>query len=162
MLSEVDSVVHFVSKLLSQRKLSSETIESFREALRGMLCTHYEDHWFPDKPFKGSAYRCLRIVGMQIDPLFTGAGAKVGLSKSELVELLPRELTIWVDPEDVSYRIGEEGSIGILFDGINNFVTLEQENSRPPKIKSCKEQLIHCMQSPSSHSNAEAITAVAS
>lgn len=159
MLSEVDSVVHFVSKLLSQRKLSSETIDSFREALRGVLCTHYEDHWFPDKPFKGSAYRCLRIVGMQIDPLFTGAGAKVGLSKSELVELLPRELTIWVDPEDVSYRIGEEGSIGILFDGINNFVTLEQENStRPPKIKSCKEQLIHC----SSHSNAEAIAAVAS
>lgn len=162
MLSEVNSVVIFVSKLLSQRKVASEMIDSFKEALRELLCTHYEDHWFPDKPFKGSAYRCLRIVGMQLDPLFTQAGAMVGLPKSELVELLPRELTIWVDPEDVSYRIGEDGSIGVLFDGTDNFVTFEQEGLRTPKIKSCKEQLIQCLQSPSSHSNSEVIAAVGS
>lgn len=162
MLSEVNSVVNFVAKLLSHRKVSSEMINSFQESLQSSLCTHYQDHWFPDKPFKGSAYRCLRIVGKQIDPLFIRAGAAVGLTTKELAELLPRELTIWVDPEEVSYRIGEEGSIGVLFDSKNNHIAFEQENSRPSKLKSCKEQLLHHMQSPSSHSTAEAITALAS
>jgi BTG family len=31
--------------------------------------------------------------------------------------LLPAELTLWIDPYTVSYRIGENGSISVLYDG---------------------------------------------
>lgn len=46
-----------------------------------------------------------------MDPLIAQAGAAVGLDLSSLRRLLPTELTMWIDPREVSYRIGENGSI---------------------------------------------------
>merc|ERR1712062_180216 len=57
------------------------------------------------------------IVNNKMDPLVSKAGNLCGLSSSQLGGLLPPELTVWIDPSDVSYRIGEEGSIGQLFGG---------------------------------------------
>lgn len=42
------------------------------------------------------------------------AGQTCGLESLE--NTFPPELTIWVDPNDVSYRIGENGSVGILYE----------------------------------------------
>ncbi|MRA76107.1 hypothetical protein GH890_32280, partial [Bacillus thuringiensis] len=64
---------------------------------------------------KGSGYRCIRIVNNKMDPLLDKAGAASGVSENELLTFLPSELTVWVDPSEVSYRIGEDGSIGVLF-----------------------------------------------
>lgn len=119
MRQEVDSAADFIAKILSTHgirlKLDSERIESFRRVLQLCMFDHYQNHWFPDKPFKGSAYRCLRIVNQKMDPLISRAGAEIGLSETQLMEFLPAEFTMWVDPCEVSYRIGEEGSIGVLF-----------------------------------------------
>ena len=117
MKKEVQSVVDFLSNLMNKRKVAnSEKLNEFAEGFENVLCSHYENHWFPEKPFKGSGYRCMRIVNSTMDPLIARAGASVGLSEQELLAMLPSELTLWVDPEEVSYRIGEEGSIGVLFD----------------------------------------------
>ncbi|XP_035748120.1 inositol-pentakisphosphate 2-kinase [Egretta garzetta] len=51
-----------------------------------------------------------------MDPLIGKAAGMIGLSHERLFQLLPSELTLWVDPFEVSYRIGEDGSICVLYE----------------------------------------------
>lgn len=110
------SATDFLTRLVSAGRFDSTTVDSFREELDNVLYSHYQDHWFPEKPFKGSAYRCMRIVNRKMDPLIAKAGAQCGITENDLLRVLPSELTMWIDPAEVSYRIGEDGSIGVLFD----------------------------------------------
>lgn len=124
MKKEVQSAIDFLTNILKTHRASlgveGEVLDSFYSRLETVLCSHYEAHWFPEKPFKGSAYRCIRIVNQKMDPLLAKAGAQVGLSEKSLLRILPAELTLWVDPDEVSYRIGEDGSIGMLYDNQSN------------------------------------------
>lgn len=115
MREEVDSAAKFISGLLKNRNFTNSQLESFHQSFFMLLCTHYQDHWFPEKPFKGSGFRCIRI-NHNMDPIIARAGSACGFSESTLLECLPKEMTIWVDPKEVSYRFGEDGSIGIIYD----------------------------------------------
>jgi len=77
-----------------------------------------------------------------MDPVLLRAGEAVGLSLADLLKLLPSELTLWVDPNDVSYRIGEDGSIGILYspDTSENASVSSCEESCPTIFASCNDQ----------------------
>jgi len=115
---EITSAVDFLTNILRTTKLravSPSQLETFKHTLTMLMCAHYEDHWFPQKPFKGSGYRCIRI-NQKMDPLVARAGNVIGFTEQQMFGLLPAELTLWVDPEEVSYRIGEEGSIGVLYE----------------------------------------------
>ncbi|KAF7279203.1 hypothetical protein GWI33_007521 [Rhynchophorus ferrugineus] len=70
----------------------------------------FEKHWFPDLPSKGQGYRCIRVNGLNpVDLILETAATKCGLRYKDLK--LPTELTVWVDPNEVCYRLGEsEGS----------------------------------------------------
>jgi len=116
MLHEVRSAVNFLTNILQKGSVDITIVDAFKQNLFNYLCLHYQDHWFPEKPNKGSAYRCLRIVNKKMDPLILRAAVHCGLSEQRLKALLPSELTVWVDPNEVSYRIGEDGSIGVLFE----------------------------------------------
>uniref|UniRef100_A0A8C8BJF5 Protein BTG1 n=1 Tax=Otus sunia TaxID=257818 RepID=A0A8C8BJF5_9STRI len=114
---------------------------------------HYKHHWFPEKPCKGSGYRCIRI-NHKMDPLIGQAAQRIGLSSQELFQLLPSELTLWVDPYEVSYRIGEDGSICVLYEaapagGSQNNTNMQMVDSRI----SCKEELLLGRTSPSKSYN---------
>jgi len=50
-----------------------------------------------------------------MDPLIGKAASAVGLAQEQLFSSLPIELTLWVDPSEVSYRIGEDGSTCVLY-----------------------------------------------
>ncbi|XP_072521770.1 protein BTG2 [Salminus brasiliensis] len=116
MLAEVSAAASFVSRLLRSRGfLSEKQLQVFRDYLQQSLSEHYQHHWFPDRPQKGSGYRCIRI-NHEMDPLIGKAASRIGLTSSQLFSLLPRELTLWVDPYEVSYRIGEDGSICVLYE----------------------------------------------
>uniref|UniRef100_A0A8D2PIJ3 Protein BTG1 n=1 Tax=Zosterops lateralis melanops TaxID=1220523 RepID=A0A8D2PIJ3_ZOSLA len=114
---------------------------------------HYKHHWFPEKPCKGSGYRCIRI-NHKMDPLIGQAAQRIGLSSQELFQLLPSELTLWVDPYEVSYRIGEDGSICVLYEaapagGSQSNTNMQMVDSRI----SCKEELLLGRTSPSKSYN---------
>ena len=113
MRNELQSAVDFLTDLLA-KKVTEKKSEFFRQTLHRELVSHYQNHWFPEKPFKGSAYRCIRI-NHKMDPIIQKAGTNCGFTESELFALLPNEFTMWVDPREVSYRIGEEGSIGVVY-----------------------------------------------
>lgn len=129
MKDEVNSAAGFLARLLLARNIAPGTVENFRKTLTSLLFNHYRDHWFPDKPFKGSGYRCIRILYNKVDPIVEKATKACGLPVEALRSLFPQELTMWVDPKDVSYRIGENGSIGVLYANDTN----SQSVDKPPE-----------------------------
>ncbi|EFX87527.1 hypothetical protein DAPPUDRAFT_36096, partial [Daphnia pulex] len=116
---EVTSAANFLVRLLRLNKesaiVSDQQLEVFRAALIETLRIRYQEHWFPEKPCRGSGYRCIRING-KMDPVLAQAGVLVGLPGQFLHRIFPSELTMWIDPREVSYRIGENGSICVLYD----------------------------------------------
>jgi len=90
-------------------------LQSFKGSLETLLALRYKSHWYPEVPTKGSGYRCIRING-QMDPLVEQAGVASGFAPRILRNMLPPELTLWIDPEEVAYRIGENGSICVLYE----------------------------------------------
>lgn len=118
---EVHSAADFLMNLIRVRRpnekqvLSENQLESFKGSLQSLLVLRFRSHWYPAVPTKGSGYRCIRING-KMDPVVEQAGVAVGLAAPTLRKMLPTELTLWIDPEEVSYRIGENGSICVLYD----------------------------------------------
>jgi hypothetical protein len=47
-------------------------------------------------------------------PVMINATFECGLNLEEVKSYLPAELTIWIDPGEVSYRISEKGPVKIL------------------------------------------------
>lgn len=116
MKPEITAAVGFICKLLQTKATVEERqLQTFCQSLQDLLAEHYKHHWFPDKPCKGSGYRCIRI-NHKMDPIIWKAANRIGLSNEQVYELLPSELTLWVDPYEVSYRIGEDGSICVLYE----------------------------------------------
>jgi len=113
LLSAANFLAHLVR--LGRRNVSESQLTKFRDSLSEVLRKRYQDHWFPDKPFKGSGYRCIRING-KMDPIIGQCGESCGLSSTFLHNIFPSELTMWIDPLEVSYRIGENGSICVLYE----------------------------------------------
>ncbi|KAE8623437.1 hypothetical protein XENTR_v10005605 [Xenopus tropicalis] len=113
-LPEIVAAVNFLSSLL-QSRLNEQQLRGFGKTLRNTLTEHYMHHWFPDKPAKGSGYRCIRI-NHKMDPVISKVACRINMSNQHLLSLLPKELTLWVDPFEVSYRIGEDGSICVLYE----------------------------------------------
>lgn len=115
-VSAADFLVQLLRLQTAASQLSEGQLQMFKKSLTDLLGHRYRDHWFPDRPNRGSGYRCIRING-KIDPVIAQAGLSVGLVPTLLRSLFPKELTMWIDPAEVSYRIGENGSICVLFEG---------------------------------------------
>ena len=119
---EIKVAQNFVLNFLFN-KLPRRRVNLFGEELELALRDKFADHWYPDKPFKGSAYRCLKITDTS-DPVLNRAARESGNPIPDIVENLPADLAIWIDPGEVSYRIGEKGSVKILYSesDTSNFV----------------------------------------
>jgi len=112
MLKEVHTAIFFLKEILARNSLiADDKIDKFCSVLERLLYQKFEKHWHPQKPFLGSAFRCIRITQIYMDPDFDKAASLSGLTIKDLLLTLPQEFTMWIDPDDVSYRIGEEGSI---------------------------------------------------
>ncbi|XP_077192533.1 protein BTG3-like [Paroedura picta] len=107
MKEEVETGVRFLSRLVNRYdKMAKGQVERFGESLVTVLCERFSDHWYPENPVKGQAYRCIRINKWQkVDASLLKACTDCGLDYSELA--LPREISIWIDPGEVSCRLGE-------------------------------------------------------
>ncbi|XP_033106070.1 protein BTG2-like [Anneissia japonica] len=116
MIEEITSAVNFISNLLRTREVPADILEDFCTELDSRLNERYEKHWFPEHPCRGNGFRCMRINILNMDPIILQSAIAAGIPRNRLQKLLPSELTIWVDPFEVSYRIGEDGSICTLFD----------------------------------------------
>ncbi|XP_027034397.1 protein BTG4 [Tachysurus fulvidraco] len=108
MKEEIAATVFFVARLAKKHgKLERLCRERFAVAFTSVLFETYKNHWYPEKPCKGQAFRCLRMNKAQLrDPIIDRACKQSGVDYENLG--LPKEITIWVDPGEVSCRYGEK------------------------------------------------------
>ncbi|XP_010187975.1 PREDICTED: protein Tob2 [Mesitornis unicolor] len=108
---EIKVALNFIISYL-YNKLPRRRADLFGEELERLLKKKYEGHWYPEKPLKGSGYRCVHI-GERVDPVVELAGKRGG--GKDVRANVPGELSVWIDPFEVSYQIGEKGSVKVLY-----------------------------------------------
>lgn len=110
---EIDVATNFLLSF-AYSKLPRAQADAFKRELTRTLLNLYSGHWYPNNPNRGSAYRSLS-VNDRIDPSIQTAAESSGINTIKLREHLPKNMTMWIDPYEVSYRIGERGEITTLW-----------------------------------------------
>lgn len=110
---EIQVALNFLISFL-YNKLPRRRVNQFGEELENALKIKFDGHWYPEKPYKGSAFRCLKTTP-PLDPAFEMAAREAGMDLIDIQENLPQELSIWIDPGEVSYRMSEKGPVKILY-----------------------------------------------
>ncbi|XP_075994829.1 protein BTG4 [Genypterus blacodes] len=110
MKDEIAAAVFFVTQLAKRYgSLDNDSRQRFAAALTSVLFEKYKNHWHLNAPSKGQAYRCLRVNGVCLqDSSLQQACERSGVQHGDLG--LPKELTLWVDPGEVSCRYGEHSA----------------------------------------------------
>ncbi|XP_038639428.1 protein Tob2-like [Scyliorhinus canicula] len=123
---EIKVALNFIISYL-YNKLPRRRADLFGEELERLLKQKYEGHWYPEKPLKGSGYRCVHI-GETVDPIVEQATRRSGLDIEDIRANVPPELSLWIDPFEVSYQIGEKGAVKVLYmDDNENSAELDKE-----------------------------------
>lgn len=110
---EVKVALNFIVSYL-YNKLPRRRADLFGEELERILVTRFEGHWYPEAPLRGSAFRCIHL-GAPRDPVVELAAKRSGLDTEEVRANVPAELSVWIDPYEVSYQIGEKGAVKVLY-----------------------------------------------
>lgn len=110
---EIQVSVNFLMNFL-YNKLPRRRVDLFGDELARKLRKKFEGHWYPAKPTKGSAYRCI-LITHSLDPVLASAAQESGLKIEDVKANLPEKLCLWIDPLEVSYRIGEQGSVNVIY-----------------------------------------------
>uniref|UniRef100_A0A3Q2XXX3 Transducer of ERBB2, 2 n=1 Tax=Hippocampus comes TaxID=109280 RepID=A0A3Q2XXX3_HIPCM len=110
---EVKVALNFIVSYL-YNKLPRRRADLFGEELERILVSRFEGHWYPEAPLRGSAFRCLHL-GAPRDPVVELAAKRSGLDTEEVRANVPAELSVWIDPYEVSYQIGEKGTVKVLY-----------------------------------------------
>lgn len=114
MKSEIQHAVTFLIDTMKNKlpTISSDKLHMLESKLTSRLEERYENHWYTDKPLKGSAYRCINvsIEDNAIDVALRSAACEVGIPETALFCVFPNGLALWVDPSDVSGQMGK-GSV---------------------------------------------------
>ncbi|XP_077489812.1 protein Tob1-like [Amblyomma americanum] len=112
---EIQVALNFLVSFL-YNKLPRRRVNQFAEELDRALRRKFRGHWYPEKPYRGSAFRCVK-TSPPLDPVFQIAARESGVDLRDVRENLPPDLSIWIDPGEVSYRIGEKGAAQVLLGG---------------------------------------------
>ena len=134
MKAELQHAVTFLVDTLKDKlpNVSDDQLRTLRTRLTDLLAERYENHWYVDKPLKGSAFRCINICieDHSIDLALRRAAHDGGISENDIVSVFPNGLALWIDPDDVSGRMGK-GAIFPIYKKIpdNRTVVTEPASS---------------------------------
>ncbi|KAJ2473575.1 hypothetical protein GGI02_000762 [Coemansia sp. RSA 2322] len=95
--------------------MAADKRERLRLALIDTLADRYEGHWHLDKTSAGSAYRSM-CNWRALDGVLVEAARKAGVAAAVLERFLPRDIVVWCDPHNVTYRVGDHGSVYTLYE----------------------------------------------
>lgn len=110
MRDEISAAVIFLSRLLRNDNIPADKLDDFATKLSMAMNDKFQDHWYSECPTKGQGYRCIRIGKNEpVDPVLGRVVGECGLIYDELN--LPIDMTLWVDPEEVCCRFGENRGV---------------------------------------------------
>jgi len=116
MKDEVAAAVEFLTRLVSVKndKIPGDKVTAFRDRLSQVLLSKFKNHWFPDRPSRGQAFRCIRVnENIRRDSTLETVCRDIGINYNDLA--LPIEITLWIDPGEVTCRFGErKGSFCVI------------------------------------------------
>jgi protein Tob/BTG len=130
MMKEIREASEFLTRLLP-KSIHQDVRASFSRHLTLSMEKRFTGHWYIGSPQRGSGFRAITSYHGRIDTVITDAATKSGLK--DIVRLMPIELTLWVDPKSVSYRMGDTGSIGVVYDESEEKVEEKEEKVRESK-----------------------------
>uniref|UniRef100_A0A1B6C3B4 Anti-proliferative protein domain-containing protein n=1 Tax=Clastoptera arizonana TaxID=38151 RepID=A0A1B6C3B4_9HEMI len=127
MRDEISAAVVFLARLIEKgENFNPEKLENFKTHLSELLVERFENHWFPELPHKGQGYRCIRVNERdRHDASLAKAAHACGIKYEDMK--LPVELTIWVDPNEVCCRFGENKGSHFTLASFNDKENLNQE-----------------------------------
>jgi len=138
MKTEIQHAVTFLVEKLKYTLPNTSDVEKKLDAMRtlltNLLAEKYENHWYADKPLKGSAFRCINISVEEnsIDVCLRTASNDSGLTEEVVRGVFCDGLALWVDPDDVSGRLGKGAIFPIYKNLQNKSVPSERVSSDPP------------------------------
>ncbi|CAF3387403.1 unnamed protein product [Rotaria socialis] len=133
MQTEISIALNFLIAFL-YNKLPRRRVNMLGEQMHKYLRVKFQDHWYPERPTQGSGYRSIRIGKDKIDKVLINAANDVSLDLQEILDSLPNDLTIWIDPGEVSYRIGEKGSIQVLYGNHRHLLRYDELSSDTDEV----------------------------
>jgi hypothetical protein len=92
--------------------LTERQLDDFETALREELLAVVEKHWDPTRPLWGASVRTLDVNGRPC-PILAKAAAAAGIEDPE--SRFPPNVTMWIDPGQVSVRKWDEPGMVILY-----------------------------------------------
>ncbi|KAJ3029055.1 UNVERIFIED_CONTAM: Protein btg1 [Siphonaria sp. JEL0065] len=112
-LAPVVAQVVLVAAPALRPPVSKDQAAGFARAVTGQLLARMNGHWHTDNPQKGSAYRALSIINGKPDLSLLHAADTADIMN--LGYYFPTNITFWIDPGCVSFRIGDSGSISNIW-----------------------------------------------
>jgi hypothetical protein len=117
LISAANFIVHLL-RLNKQNVCCEPQLNQFKKNLIEEMRKQYYNHWFPHHPFLKSNFRTIFLIEKstkKLDPILQQAGKKTGLPKAFLTKIFP-EVILFINPFEVCYRFGENGSLCVLYD----------------------------------------------
>ena len=114
----------FLDKVNKKWIIDRLSIEQFRIALVDEMRERYKDHWFTHKPYKGTGFRSIQVNEEHLDVIIRMAAIRCKIPHEIIHAFLPKDLTVWVDPFEVTFRHATSDLIFSLY-------LFKQENNRP-------------------------------
>lgn len=115
MKREISEAITFLVSFMGRLGLSEHQIQEFSARLSRAMMEKYQSNWNVTMPLQGNAYRAISILDGRIDPLILRAAHESRIDTKALERCFPRDFVLWVDPEDVSYRMGDYGTVCRVF-----------------------------------------------
>ncbi|KAG7269575.1 hypothetical protein CRUP_036767, partial [Coryphaenoides rupestris] len=105
---EIQVALNFIISYL-YNKLPRRRVNIFGEELERQLKSKYQGHWYPERPYKGSGFRCIH-VGEKVDPVVEKAAKESGLDIEDIGEKGPVKV-LYVDDSNVDTGAAAGGGV---------------------------------------------------
>jgi hypothetical protein len=106
----VDAAVWWWGDFLKKSSLPLDVVKKFEDVLREHIIQKISDHWYPEMPAKGQAFRSLLVdKKAHIDPILSRSAATVGIDNLITYFTKVDSVLMWIDPDVVIVRIAYTG-----------------------------------------------------
>jgi hypothetical protein len=113
MLKEINVAAEFFARLF-RLQAGTPQYDKFMASLSAALRERCQNHWHPTLH---SAHRAVTIFGGVPDQVLLDAlrAASLDDQPEKIVECVPKELVVWIDPSEVAFRVGDRGQPATLY-----------------------------------------------